>query len=875
MKIKKVMNNIFEKCDICFEGNLISKEKLIIAYRDFLSKTIDKENHNIGIVYHTGSICFDVVAVVFASIINLITNETDTEDVISNLKIGDKVLFDNKIRCVFDGIIEDGAKYFNNKDYVGKYIKLKHDGGTDYYSESKWRLITPYNGKSSRLDGRGIKKKKTAREDFFTDVLGFSEQDIPSVIDTSSLIVANKERINSLVKGISFSFDGKSLSLLELVTSAYYMGEDWYDFGGNISKNEATLKFASRISVAREQLYNQDGNKNIGLFILGDDSIARGETEIPALLSKKSLKYVYICTNLDSEYGDVLIQDNEDINIFACTKDFLLDKHYTYMIDYNDVTQELCRQIYLITRKQIKSEIMPSSPITWGEYKNFKKRVLAIKRNDTIGENKDNFIIQAHSLMNLFLSSVFPIKFVDEYSENGLIEIDSPKAKIELLGQYANEMSADVKDKALRCVADLNDMYIALYDNTEKQKWLIHYLREKQNNKVAVVVPKAYYITLMKETFGFSSHVWNNITIVTANRFDNSVVYDSIVVIGNITGKKFDVFRCNASEDFITLIYDFERKTFEYNRRKADDKLRTLSSKSTIKIHNFNPEIIDEKEKKNDLYAEEIEIGNEEIESYISSLDSVIDVKNVSRYLPSGGNYNAMAETVAVAVFSDGSKAFFTRKYKAYVLDEDMGSVKESDVLDLAVGDSLIFTRRNNETRDIVDSILERRISEKKVTQEVVNAYEKSKYWKRNLFQYRQNNNLTVKELANKLTRNGKAVTEGTIRTWMDEDSHTVGPREEDTIRQIGILTGDSSLANNSNAYFEACRQIRIIRRKILDQVGHALIEKLSGKSVRGNDELDEIYNKIDDLAVVLQIERITEVNREIPAGAVNRPIYI
>ena len=215
------------------------------------------------------------------------------------------------------------------------------------------------------------------------------------------------------------------------------------------------------------------------------------------------------------------------------------------------MTQELCRQIYLITRKQIKSEIMPSSPITWGEYKNFKKRVLAIKRNDTIDENKDNFIIQAHSLMNLFLSSVFPIKFVDEYSENGLIEIDSPKAKIELLGQYANEMSSHVKDKALRCVADLNDMYIALYDNTEKQKWLIHYLREKQNNKVAVVVPKAYYITLMKETFGFSSHVWNNITIVTANRFDNSVVYDSIVVIGNITGKKFiHDFRLNRMDFF-------------------------------------------------------------------------------------------------------------------------------------------------------------------------------------------------------------------------------------------------------------------------------------------------------------------------------------
>ena len=70
------------------------------------------------------------------------------------------------------------------------------------------------------------------------------------------------------------------------------------------------------------------------------------------------------------------------------------------------------------------------------------------------------------------------------------------------------------------------------------------------------------------------------------------------------------------------------------------------------------------------------------------------------------------------------------------------------------------------------------------------------------------------------MIKNGVNVQETTVRGWLDEDSHTVGPRHEDSIQQIALLTEDIEMFENAKIYHEACATIRRIRRDILAQIG-------------------------------------------------------
>ena len=92
----EIMETILEKCDIMLDGQIISKELLIQSFASFLSQTVEKRKHNVGIVMHTGSVCFDVLALTYAAIINLISNETGADDIIESMQLVDVVLYGEK-----------------------------------------------------------------------------------------------------------------------------------------------------------------------------------------------------------------------------------------------------------------------------------------------------------------------------------------------------------------------------------------------------------------------------------------------------------------------------------------------------------------------------------------------------------------------------------------------------------------------------------------------------------------------------------------------------------------------------------------------------------------------------------------------------------
>ena len=416
--------------------------------------------------------------------------------------------------------------------------------------------------------------------------------------------------------------------------------------------------------------------------------------------------------------------------------------------------------------------------------------------------------------------------------------------------------------------------YLFLEESSSKELYLRELLCQNSNKKIAIVVPKAYYAILLREC-GFYDLMDDEslLTVVTANRFDNTNLYDHIVVVGNFNGKRFDTFRCRAAQRIETLLYDFESHFFKYKLRaakKAESALNSLSYTQDFYDSDFEDENITEISE-NEIM--EISAIDSEVDEYINRLNEVATFKNIGIATVAGAA--ATTEVIAAGNFDSGEKVLFTKNYKAYVFDDDNGTVSETKVPDLTEGDSLVFTQRNSDTRDIVDSILSKLVSEEKVSSEIIECYKKSKAWKQQLVDYMQTSALSANMIASKMIANGVQVQEITIKGWLDEDSHTVGPRKMDSIQQIALLVENEEMFENAQIYFDACSTIRKVRREILKQIGEAIINKLCGKAPQENTIIADIYDRIDSIALILRLESITYIEREVPMNLTNRPISL
>lgn len=864
MELSDVMKHVLKTCDIKYNGMIISRELIIKAFGDYLSQTIDKNNHNAGLVMHTGSVCFDVLMVTFAAITNLISNQMNTEDVLESLNVGDIVLYgvSKKERYIYEGIV-DGKSI--NKSLKGKqYVKLSQNGPITYVSEDEWRLIIPYYGDSDRLDGRGIKRRKSLKDDFYTDVLSYEKSDIPGVIDTSSVIVADKEDAENLVKGISIAFKKKEVKLLDLVTASYFTEEDEYRYGGNTGKNEAILKFTSKISVARGLVLSRRGNTHLGIVVLGNDIIRRGMSELPELINRQSLKYLYLCASMDFEYGRTLLDENEELELFVCSKDFLNKYSIREAKAENTYTSELVKQMWVAVNRKNIVEIVATDMIDGVEYEQFRKNLLSIKRSDYNSPEKEEFVIQSFSLMNFFLSTPFSNESLYRAKHMSLIETALPQEKLDKLEECVASFPSSIKGMAEEIVGILSTMntYYKIYNH--KYDWLYEYLSANADaKKVAVILPKAYYGVVLKEERIISKS--NNVFFYTAGKFDSKTLFDRIIVFGDYEGKRFNSFRCNSASQIITVLYDFEKKSYAYKKKATEREIWNYQKRSTILIESDYTDV-DEVED-----AREVVETQKEIEEYISNLDFT-NYSTISRN--NQGDSDTTTDIVAIALFGDDSKAFFSKHYKGYVLDETTGNVREEDPMNFTEGDSIVFTRSNSDTKDIVSSVLSQLISDNKLSEHNLESYRKAMLWKESLIDYMHNKGFNAQQVSDELAKTGETVHVATVRNWLDEDSHVVGPRDVESIRRIGRLTGIKELMDNPEGVFEACREIRSIRRRILEQIGKAIVDKLSGKPPVEGTLYNDIYEKIDTLAVTMQIERITFTETKIPMNMANRPTY-
>ena len=882
MELADKIKRIITQYDLYIEENVFSKEQLIRSFAKFISSTSERDKHNTGFVMHTGSICFDALAIIYAAVSCMIYNESDTEKIISSLKPGDMILYTRDkrtVKGVFKGFCNfvrskwKDVESYENAEYIKLVSEKREREDVICVPKKLWNCIAPYLGDSSNTDGRGIRRISGLRNVFYTQVLDIKKEDIPSVVAASAVIVMQKDRADYLYENIRIGIDENTIiGLRDLVTASYYTESEEHPYGGNIGKTEPVLKITGKVSTAKKLSFSRRGNKHLGVIISGNEIIRRYITEIPAIMSRQSLKYVLLMANMDSESVPELIVNSEKPVVFACSKKFL-DEHTDKIQLRNRLTTELEEQSDGIRNRIVLTSEFSSS-LSWDEFKTVKQSLLTIKRSEFNSEKKDEFLITAYSLLNLFTTACFKLSDLEACIEEGKIGISSPSERLQTLEKLAVYLPDYLGSKAAKIIETLSNQYIALFDSCEKEKYLKKELRTNYSKKYAIIVPKAYYKTVIIHSGVFEPPVnTSRVRVLTANSFTGTERYDKIIVTGSFTGNKFDVFRCISASTLESLIYSYEKKTYKQRAKSAGKNIRYLnelnSGNYTPEQYTMEPFAETEEEKE----IREINNIDKEVDDYISRLNDAVYSSMFAG--DNRGSGNASVHVIRMGKFETGERIFFTKRYKAYTFDDVTSEVKELKVTELEEGLSLVFTQYNSETRDIVDDILNRLIMSGRLSPEISDCYALSKLWKEKLREYKIVNNLKSRDIADRMIRNGVNVQEVAIRVWLDEDAHTVGPREKASIEQIAYLIGDEKMLDSVDKQFEAIRTIRRVRRQILGYIGEAIIDKLSGQQPKEDAIMSYIYDRIDSLAVVLRLESITAIDREIPFNSANRPISV
>lgn len=870
MMTNNVISSFTKKCDVYFEKKLISKEHIINKYADFLSSTLSQDN-KVGISLHTGSICFDIISFIIALLACISLDKTDAESILSSLDIGEIVLFRNE-RYRWLGLdSQNGNQYIKlEKDGKGK------NGNTTFllpYEDNK-NLIKPYYGSSTTTDGRGIRKNTSNnRTDFISYILEVPETDVSSITGVSTVIVTEWNRFERLAKGLCISYkDSKRIGLLDVATASYFTdsGEE-YQFGINPAKIEPVLKVTRKVSTARKLVLNKYGNKNAGLVVLGNDSVSRGRADLIDLLDRKTLEFAHVSVGIDSECSEDIVDLYQNASLFACTKEFLLQNSLPQKVK-NNLTNELEKQIENILNKDIK-HIIVEGGCSLEEYQNIKKILCDIKNAEFNNSVKEEFLINAYSLLNLFTTAIFPMSFLEDAIRNGKImsRVSSPAIRLNELGKLANSVES-LKASYLYVVSVLESLYKTNINNCPKYNFLRDYILASKSKKVVIVVPKAYYRDILSEDKIFNSR---DITIVTANRFDNSLVYDEIIVVGDFAGKRFDVMKCTASENVFIMLYDCETYKFIHKKKQAkkfEEKLNNrLGIISDIKFDNKDFVNIGIEAKRLEKYVD----AESELEEYIKNI-SILDIKKYAQNISRSEGDTLKSEVYAVGRFVSGEQILFSKYYNAVVFDVEKGRVFETSVVNLSEGNTLVFAKRDDYTKNMVDNIYEILQKSGRLSSDVINSTYKATYWKKILRKYRKDYDLSYRDIAERLKMLGSSLQEASVRQWLIEESHIIGPRDEATLRQIAELTQDSNLLNNTGSYLEAFRVVRKQRKEILEFIGQAIVEKLSGRKPPQGSVIEIVYDNVENLSSILELDtfQVLEEPVAVSVNLVNKPIF-
>ena len=873
----RIIKSMIDKCDVYFDDLLISSEDIVKKYMYYFSSQFNSDQKITSFVFHTGSLCFDIASVAALLFTCFTYNLSSNDELLRSLEIGNIVLYrGERYRWggIKTGVFADSPK----TEYIvlTQDAKGKNGPSSSYISfENNKHRVNPYYGDSVVTDGRGIRKSKSNRNEFLSYVMDIQESDVPSTLNISVVVIADKGSFIEICQHLNISYgENKNIQLTDIVPVSYFSenGEET-QIGKNPAKAEAVIKVVGKVSVARDIILDKHGNKAIGLLAIKFNSMASNASDFKDLIRRKSLRFAIVTSAYNTESSDLVVDQYEEASIFACTKE-LLSSVSTEVVSPNKLTRELNKQIKNIVGREMEA-VFVDGCWTWETYKKIKNSIFTIRQSNWDESEKEDFVLSALALLNLFTSSFFSMEKMEDAIKNGKVNVAvvSPEARIQ--GMYeTGKKSISMKESCDVVTDALLEMYANLEKESPKEMALREILSQKKGKKIALIVPKAYYADLFKLYFN-DNYTNLNVTCFTANRFNPQDQYDLILVTSDVVGKRFDPLQCYASAKIEILLYDCEGHLFKYRKCQSAKSERKLNARiKGLKGDEFEQAICIPQENTNEEEWGDTVREFANLDEFVESV-GMFDIRSLVSIGANSGTYNGTTEVNYVGIFVTGEQILFSKYYSAVLYDPIAEKVTETSPDKLAAGDVIVFTKRNDYTRNIVDMIFDQLLASKKLTKKVQDAAEKAFYWKEVLREYKTINRLTYRSLAKELKKYGSTLREVTIRQWLDEESHIVGPRDEKTISMIAKLTQDDYMLADSKAYFEGCRVVRHYRREILALIAQAINDKLSNKIPEPGSIFEVVYEHIENLSETMELENVYELDETavINNGLVNRPI--
>ena len=868
MTKKDIIKQLINKCDLIYDNGIISKEPVLIDFWDYLATNSENYNKNISHILHPGSELYDALILFYISFLAILNNEFDMDDFIHNLESGSLVLFEDKYgkteRYRVVGIEKGYNQVLKKQDTfitIEQFDFKNKSGEQRKLNSTSWPRIKPYFGNSTSLDGKGIKTKNSNVKAFFKEVLGINE---PNTFNASSIIVARRQYFDDYFDKCSISFFDKEVKLHEIVTASYLTEENSFRHSGNAANTEPILKFTSNIDVARREAISKENNTTTGLFVLGEDIISRNITGLPILMNSRAVNLFATSSRMDLfDINELASSSKTECKYYACTKE-KLNKLNTYPKEKGNYINDIYRRISNIKKHKIIEHIV-SKPINLNEYYDLKRIIKRIKNSDYDSPEKDDFFVNSFSLLKLFTTVPFSIEDLEKETVKLKINLEQIDEKILKLIDDKEKLPDYFEKDCQNVIDSISALYDIFKQKNEKFNKLKEILISHTDEYIAIIVGKQYFADILKDLLKNENLFSDKIDITTYNKFNYSKFYNLLIATSDFSNTRFNQIECINAPTIINILYDHE-KTFYLNHK------RKIQQKENIYNGQNNNETDDLSFIKESEWLDEYVSIDNELDKLMIDINRYSDYR---KYIGKEGASSKIADTIAVATFENGEQAFFTKMYKAYVFDSDNAVVKEKNVEELVEGDELLFIRTDNKTRDIVDEILFELITENVLEGDIKEYYMESKVWKNKLKSYKKTNRLSTKELANELCKTGIGVGEQTIKYWLDDDAHIVGPKDPESIRYIGIFVDDKELIENYQKYHNACKNTRKVRMKILEQVGEVIVMRMSNEKPEENSLHERIYEKVDKLGVLARIDSFSMVSNQVPINMINRLLSV
>lgn len=878
-KTREGLCELIEKVDICFKGQVIPNETVLKIEEQFLIEAFGEDKkHKTLFLQHTGSDYYDAIVIAIVSLALVFLDDSKATDITKDIREGDLVTYKAK-RWIYSGTtVLDGKE---------RYVLKDDKGCTNYLLESSMCDVSPYNGKSKKLNGLGMGKSKSKRTDFLKKVAGLSGNEIPAVPAQSLVLFIDNHKFDDLLNSVSIRYAGEQYYILDLVTASFYTDNNELRKRGNANNNEPMLKATISMDKAREMVKEKHGNEIVGLIIFEERAYKKYGLDLEEILYRKKLPYSILSTKLSMDsWVRAQLENNEDIMVLPLTAEYLKsveninvnDKSTNKSNDHIRFHEEIMCASWGESRLHYVE-----STLSWKDFKRVKENIAFVINNCLEYPRAIEFCRWAYSMLKLFNNAIF---YFDEYEKLSMgykefIDFKAPSLQIEEFNNDINEFPLAVRRQSSIIFKYIRDKYREFFNYNPKRETFREALKDIENTKMLIIVPSMRYKPFVERFYPkrWNAVLRNNYVVATesqAQKLDLSKFSD-IYYLSLLNSSKYNPFDNVFFTSIDILLYDTQLRLYNGMYREFVSYKKSLNKRAyapEISVTEFEDNsqgyIIDIDEEHEKEFQDDFEIDSEIQQSFMRMFLQNERYQSQRDYSDFSEKRDRFLEAYRYANFISGENIIFTKGYTAYVVDVDKQSVVEKNVDELKEGDQLIFTVNDDRTKDIVDELL-MGIAEK--NGEIDRSYKLVQGWKEACRNYRYEQGIKYTQLSKMFTTAGYKAQPQVIRSWLDEQSHIVGPKQEDTFKYIQKVFGEECLPEPFSEYAIATKQIRSARVKILKLIEKAVISD-NIEFDDSTDMFDGLKERIQEIAMVKQIDHIETIEPfEIAGYRANKPL--